>query len=227
MDNAKKAGKSLELDLSVNQNGEIYLGHPQEFYEFKKLPPPENLPLETVKKEMLDSGLFIVLDCKDVKALPKAEEIIRDFGAENSALHSWAEELQFKSNPLEEDAEQHWRYEDIPLKEILNLKNKTNVPVVISARRLTMERLNSAEGEEIVQKIISTAEGKVDAVNFNLPEGEAPSLDIMNKLLDHRILTWFNVDRVPLEKRPKVFLGMSDEIEFASSPQEFGLKSNR
>jgi hypothetical protein len=225
LDKAKASGKSLEVDMSVNEEGQIYVGHPLEFYKYKKLPPPENLPLETVKKEMLDSGLFIVLDCKDVKALPKAGEIISDFGAEHSGLHAWAEELQFKRDPSEKDAEPHWKYEDIPLKEILKVKSKTNVPVIISARRLTMERLNSAEGEEIFQKIVSTAEGKVDAINFNLPEGEAPPLGIMNKLLEHSILTWLKLDRVPEEKRPKVFLGMSDEIESASNPQEFRLKS--
>lgn len=221
LDKAKIAGKSLEVDMSINDKGEVFIGHPPSFYNFKKQPHPNNLPLETVLKEMKEAGLYVVIDCKDVRVLSKAREIIRDFGAKHSALHAWVKELQFKREPSEKDAEPHWEYEDLPLKEILKVKRDTNVTVIISARRLTMERLNSAEGEETVQKIIDTAEGKVDAVNFNLPYGKAPPLSIMQRLLEHRILTGLGVDYVPKEARPQVYLGASDNIELATRIQEF------
>jgi hypothetical protein len=221
LETAKTVGRSLEVDMAAKEDGTVFIGHPLSFYAFKDLPPPNNLPLDTVTSEMKQAGLTIVLDCKDIRVLPTAKEIVRDFGDEHALVHAWAQELKFQPYPPEITVEPHWSFEDLPLNKILELKAETDVPVIISARGLTMDRLTSAEGEAIVQRIINTAEGKVDAVNFNLPEGEAPPLPIMQKLLEHRILTWFNIDKVPQEARPPIFLGASDRIETTSRPQDF------
>ncbi len=214
LDAAKEVNKKkftyLEVDLRDDGNGKFSIGHPEEFYVFKGMKPPDNLPLETVLKEMKEAGLSIVLDVKHVGALKKAEEIIHDFGPGRCVQHGFVKEFQFKQDPEEKDAEPHWKHEDLPLDKLLDVKRNTGVPLIVSARRLTMDRLNSDEGKEIVEKIIDAGKGKVDAVNFNLPKGEAPPLDIMDRLLEQGILTMFNVDLVPLEKRPKVFLGMSE-----------------
>jgi len=217
---ALDAKKSLEVDMSLAADGSVFIGHPLSFYQFKGLPPPDNLPLDDVLQAMKDAGLYLVLDVKDVRALPKAQETIKNFGANNVLLHAWADALLFKPYPPEIIVEPHWALEDLPLGEIEKVKATTGVPVVVSARGLTQKRLRS-EGSEITQKIIDTIKGKAEAVNFQLPNGEAPSIVIMQKLLDEGILTWFNVDCVPAELRPPIYLGASDKLDSVSDPAGF------
>src|ERR1700748_3067082 len=75
LDAAIAARKSLEVDLSITDDGEIYVGHPLSYYTSLSLPPPNNVPLDIVLREMKAANLFLVLDCKDVKVLPKARAI--------------------------------------------------------------------------------------------------------------------------------------------------------
>lgn len=217
---AVAARKSLEVDMAIAEDGSIFIGHPLSFYEFKHLPPPNNLPLDDVLKTMSRAGLYLVIDCKDIRALPKVKQTIESFGAENVLFHAWADELLFKPYPSEIEIEPHWPYEDLPLVEILKLKRETGVPVIASARGLTQKRL-SQDKEVIVEKILDAARGRIEAINFNLPGGEAPPKDIMQRLLKHKTLTWFNIDKVPPESRPPLFLGVTDDISAASDPINF------
>ena len=220
LDRALAAGKSLEVDMSMDKNGQIFIGHPLIFYEFKKLPPPANLPFDQVIRQIKDSGLYLVLDCKDARALPRAQAIIQDLGSERCLMHAWADALLFKPYPKEIEIEPHWKFEDLPLAEILRTKAATGVPLVISTRGLTLARLED-EGDAILDKIIQTASGKIDAVSLHLPAGEVAPMSVMQKLLDNGIMTLFNLDRVPASARPSVFIGSTDFIEQASDPKDF------
>lgn len=217
---AANAGKSLEIDVSMNKDGDIYIGHPYEFYEYKNMiPPPHNLPFLTLLDKIKNANLYLILDCKDVRALPVLREVVKDFGADNVLFHSWVIELEFKPYAPDVAIEPHWVYEDLPMEEVLKLKEATGVPVVSSARGLTTRRLE--DEPEIVNKIIEVAAGKVEAINFNLPSGLAPSKAIMNKLLDNGLLTWLNVDQVPKENLPPVYMGISDHLRSVSNPSDF------
>lgn len=217
---AANAHKSLEIDVSMDKEGHIFIGHPHEFYEYKNMaPPPNNLPFLTILDEIKKANLYLVLDCKDVRALPVLREVIRDFGADNVLFHSWITAFQFKPYAPEIPIEPHWIYEDLPLDEVLKVKAATGVPVISSARGLTYERLENEP--EIVDQIIEIAAGKVEAVNLNLPSGQAPQQQVMKKLLDHGLLTWLNVDQVLPKDRPELYVGISDHLHSVTDPKEF------
>jgi hypothetical protein len=220
MNLAKRAGKSLEIDISMDKYGALFIGHPLEFYEFKHMmPPPQNLPLEIIIDESKEADLFLVLDCKDVRAIPATQSIIGDYGVQNTLFHSWLIELQFAPYAPEIEFEPHWIYEDLPLKDILKLKAATGVPVISSARGLTTQRLINEP--EIVDKIIKVAAGKVEAINFNLPNNAAPPKSVIQKLLDNNLLTYFNIDRVPAEDLPDVYVGISDHFQNVTNQKDF------
>lgn len=221
LDLARKGGKSFEVDISMTKDGELFAGHPHEFYEFKKMDPPDNLPLEQIIEEVKAAGLYLVLDCKDVRALPAVEQIIRDYGAENTLFHSWIQEFEFKPYDPSITVEPHWVYEDLPLEKVLELKNATGVPIISSMRGLTQARLRNEP--EILKKVIRTAKGQIDAVNFSLPGNNAPPASVMQQLLDNNILTWLNVDYVAHDHLPPVYIGISDHLHSVTNPKDFQL----
>jgi hypothetical protein len=204
----------------MNKAGDIYIGHPSEFYEYKhSIPPPNNLPFLTLLDEIKKADLYLVLDCKDVRALPVLREVVKDFGADKVMFHSWLIELEFKPYPPETPIEPHWVHEDLPMEDVLRLKEATSVPVISSVRGLTTERLEREPA--IVDKIIKIAAGKVEAISFNLPSDQAPSHAIMEKLLANGLLTWLNVDQVPSEDLPSIYTGISDHLRSVTKTEDF------
>ena len=97
----------------MDKQGSLFIGHPYEFYVYKKMiPPPQNLPIETIVTESKASNLFLVLDCKDVRAIPEVQHIIEEYGVENTLFHSWITAFQFKPYDPEIAVEPHWHSRD-------------------------------------------------------------------------------------------------------------------
>lgn len=222
LDAAVTAKKSLEVDISITDEGEIYVGHPLSHYRSAGLPPPNNLPLDVVLHEMKAAGLFLVLDCKDVKVLPKAREIIEDYGPDNALYHSWSDALTLNPYLKAWDTTQpNWPGEELPHTEILKLRQATGVPMTLSCHRgLTRERLNT-DGDVIADRIAEILDGNAEGVSFTMPKDQLAPVKVMQKLLEHKILTNFSVDIVPPEERPSIYLGYSDYLELASDPKDF------
>src|SRR5258708_15417505 len=103
------------------------------------------------------------------------------WGAERCLVQSWADALIFKPDPKEIQLEPHWHFEDLPMAEILKIKQTTGVPVVLSTRGLTVMRLEN--DDEVLGKLIEVARGKVEAINLHFPKGELPPKPIMQKML--------------------------------------------
>lgn len=216
----QSAGKSLEIDVSVGPNGELFIGHPVEFYAFKHMEvPSQNLPIDTVIELAKLADLYLVIDCKDERALPWVEQIIEAYGVDRVLFHSWIDVFKFEPYPEELEIEPHWHYEDLSYDKVIALKQKTGVPVVSSVRGLTLERLQS--DRKFLDHIIEHATGKIDAINFNLPFGEAPTTAIIDELSQHNLLVLFNIDQVDQSQLPNVYIGYSDHITYVSTPSEF------
>lgn len=222
LDAAVAAHKSLEVDLSIAEDGTMYVGHPLSHYTSLNLPPPDNLPLDVVLSEMKAANLFLVLDCKDVRVLPKAREIITQYGAENCLFHSWSDALVLQPYLEEWKVTQpNWPAEELPHSEILKLRQATNVSMVLSCHRgLTRQRLET-DSDAIVDRILEAVGGEAEAVSFALPHDQTVPISIMQKLLEHHILPSINIDRTPAEERPPLYLGATDMLELASYPRDF------
>jgi len=223
MDATAAAGKSLEVDISIDDNGSIYVGHPLSEYKFDGLPPPQNLPLAEVITKSKAANLFLVLDCKDVQVLPTVQKLIEDYGPEHCLIHAFAAELSFKPWPpkVQAVAKPGWIPGELPLAKLLELKRATQSPLVLSCHGLTLERLQSGR-DQIMKRILEVAEtNQVEAVNFYMPKDELMPLDLANELIDRHILPLIPVDRTPPPARPRVYLGATDIIDQASDPKDF------
>jgi hypothetical protein len=222
LDAAVVARKSLEVDLSIDDDGKIYVGHPLSHYAAVNLPPPNNLPLDVILSEMKTAGLFLVLDCKNVRVLPKAQQIIKEYGVENCLLHSWSDALVLDSYMEEwDDIQPNWAEEELPHSEILKLRQATGVPMTLSCHRgLTRKRLQ-ADGDVIVDQIAEILDGNAEGLSFVLPPDEVAPMSAMQKLLEHHILPNIHIDNTPTEARPPIYLGWTDHLEYASDPKDF------
>jgi hypothetical protein len=222
LDAAVAARKSLEVDISIAEDGSIYVGHPLSHYTAQNLPLPNNLPLDVVLSEMKTAGLFLILDCKDVKVLPKAKEIIQKYGPENCLYHSWSDALILQPYLEEWEVTQpNWTREELPHAEILKLRQETGVPMTLTCHRgLTRQRLET-DGDVIIDKIVAAVGKDAEAISFSLPPDQVAPLSAMQRLLDHHILPSFHIDRTPPEARPSMYLGSTDNLDLASDPREF------
>jgi hypothetical protein len=217
LDAATAAHKSLEIDLNITGDGSFFIGHSPSHYSFSHLPPPSNLPLDVVLKEAQQAGLFLVLDCKDVRVLGKAQEIIEQYGAGNCLYHSWSDALVLDLHLEDlEVVQPNWPGEELPHAAIVALRQATNVPLALSCRwGLTEERLH-VDGDLIADRILTALDGCAAAVNFALQEGNIP-LPVMRKLIDNGVLPVINIDRTPIDNRPSTYLGSSDILANASA----------
>lgn len=216
LDIAISAKKSVEIDLSMSFEGEIYIGHPKSFYEYFELPQPNNLELNIALQEIKKAGLFLVLDIKNHLLVNKAIEIINYIGIENCLLHSYVKELVFNENLSKKDIEPHWVEEHLPLSSVMEIKNATDVPLVLSCRGISNNFLSNIDEDELIQKILAVVKDNAIAVSLYLHHDEFPPKSIVDKLLTNEILTLLNIDVTPIDNRPNVYIGLSDSITNAS-----------
>jgi hypothetical protein len=220
LDHAISHHKSIEIDVSVGDDGKPYIGHPLSFYKFKGLPAPNNLALDKVFGRIKESDLFIVFDCKDVRALPAIKEMIHELGNERCLFHTWIDALEFTPYPSDLVVEPHWVFEDLPLAPVLQFFKETSVPMIFSTRGLTHERIAS-DSESILARIHKAAADTAAAIYCNLPGGEIPSREFVKRLESMNLLAAFNLDKVPPDQRPDSYIAFTDNIELATHPQSF------
>jgi hypothetical protein len=222
MDEALHASKSLEVDVCMDQDGHIYVGHPISYYEMRGTSPANNLPLETIIAESKDVGLHLMFDCKDVRVVPLVQETILDYGPERCAIHAFAQELSFDPWPAKTlaCAEPHHRGEELPLDSLLALRRATGSPLVLSCHGITTERLQD-ESDAILRKMASETHGEAAAVSLFLPPDELVPLDFAQRMLDSGIAPVIFSDRTPPPLRPNVYFAFTDTMAEATDPRQF------
>lgn len=216
LDRVLATGVALELDISVSDTGNLYIGHPLQMYKFKHLPNPNNLPLDKVIHECKKADIFLMFDVKDVRALPEVKDIIARYGAHRCILHACVEELVFRPFSKKLIIEPHWNDEQLPVDKVLAVKKATGVPVALCSRGISEEAIARNSEEAITQKILAVVKDNAEVFVPSFPSGEAVPLSLMQTLLDSGILSLFNVDKRPKELRPRAYFGSTDTIEDAS-----------
>lgn len=210
--------KSIELDISLHPDGHIYVGHPMTYYSLRGLASPNNVDLDQAIKAAIEADIFLVLDCKHIKTLPKIKQIIKTHGSNHFLFHSFCKELSFKPWPKKiiEASEIHWSDEELPLAAVLDLKKACDVPVALSCHGITKQRLK-LEGEELRSQIFKLTKGKVETVNYFLPGNEYPPLAASQALLDNGYIPMISLSKVPANERPTYYIGTTDTLENATT----------
>lgn len=222
LEEAIESKKSIELDISFDEHGTFYekgsyyIGHPVLFYTEFGQDFHDNMLLEDAVK-ILESNpdIFVVLDCKDIRAFSKIEEIIKRLGEHRCLFHAFIKEWSFR--PFEEDieVEPHWVNEEIELEEVLKFKERNNVPVIGACKGFSAKRLKE---RNIVNQILDSLKGrKIDSISLYMPGTILPPLDEARKISQAGFLNWINVDKIEgVDLEGVTYIGMTDVLERAT-----------
>lgn len=214
--------KSIELDIAFDSDGtfynkgDFYIGHPVSFYtEFGKEFYKNMLLEDAVKKLEQNPSIFVVLDCKNIKAIPKMKEIVKRLGSHRCLFHAFIKEWTFEPLEANIEIEPHWKDEDIPLKEVLEFKQRNKVPIIGACRGFSAERLNN---KDVVSKVLASVKNKdIDCISLYMPGTELPPLAIARQITQAGYLNWINVDKIAnIDLSDVTYIGMTDILEKAS-----------
>lgn len=215
---AIKANGSIEIDVSVDESGELFIGHPHSFYEYKNLDLPDNLPLDFVIDAIQDTNLIVVIDCKDVRAVDWIRKTIARLGVHRVIVHAWVDTLLFKPYDVTLDIEPNWIYEDLPLNVLEKLHEDTDVSIIISSRGLSNAYI-AAHYDHVIEMILLSTKNTSAAMNLNLPNNEVPSRKLTAELMKSKILTLQNIDKVSSGALPLTYIGMTDDLNAQTTLQ--------
>ena len=222
IEEAIRRGTSIELDIAFDEEtGEIYVGHPKEFYTIEKQTPlPHNIGIDEAVAMIKDvEDLVLVLDCKHEKALPKIKEIIETLGQHRCILHAFIKEWSVPY-PADIHQEAHWRVEDVPLAAIQKVQQETGVKTIGAIHALSVARL---ENEELLNRALETAEDTFESISIYLPGVATPPFKHLKQIVDKGYLPWLSQDELEAsgEKFDFAYVGMSDDPTKATVNREF------
>jgi hypothetical protein len=192
---------SIELDVfGLPPDGcSAVISHAPEFYEFRHITtPPSNIALwdaVNILKENADT--FVVLDCKNIAAVPHVARIVSALGQHRTIIHAFCDELAFKPYP-DGTEEPQWKSEQIPLDMLVDAsfgdpRSSQRCPVHVTCRALSLERILDPQSD-VLNRIITTCCGKASVVSLWLHSDEVPPPHYMDDLKQSGILTCVNID---------------------------------
>ena len=222
LEEAITSKKSIELDISFDEKGVFYekgayyIGHPVTFYtEFGKEFHNNMLLEEAIKILEANSDIFVVLDCKDIRAFIKIEEIIKRLGAHRCLFHAFIKEWSFRPFESDIEVEPHWKEEEIPLEEVLRFKERNKIPIIGACKGFSEKRLRD---RNVVNQIIDSVKGRdIDSISLYMPGTILPPLDLARQLSQAGFLNWINIDKIEgVDLSGITYIGMTDVLERAS-----------
>lgn len=123
----------IEIDISINKDGALYVGHPEQWYSFHDQEYPQNLVELDVALDMLSAtNSPYVIDLKDRDAYAPLKKLLKHRGHSPAMVHVFAETLAF--DMLESVSEPHRLQENIPTEILRDIKQELGVLVAASAR---------------------------------------------------------------------------------------------
>lgn len=211
--------KSMDLDVCIDENGNPYIGHSQEFYKISGEKQPLCLPLWEAVERIAQARILVIVDCKHHDAWPLVEEVITKIGAHKCLVHTYASELKFDYHFYDHDYPTEWS----PIRTLSSLKGKfPNVTTTASCKFLPEDFLLSEEyrGDWIsIRDILH--KNQVDTVCLNVPD-KTVSNKTLDFFLEGGILPHINVDGIDLSEISSPFVGETNVLDTASRAEELG-----
>lgn len=208
------SNKSIELDVSFDEKIGPIIGHPLAFYKYRGIQKPESLPFHDAIKKLTSTKIVVVLDCKDVRALPYLETVALELGRHRVLLHAWVDSLSFKPYADDVVVEPHWDTENMPEHHLRSFYNKTGVPVVLSCRGLTLNNMSTNK-----DKFYETLKNLTDfcvAVNPNLSPSSSLPAELIEMISKLGMVPWINVITTSVPDGLTVYIGASDDLNDCS-----------
>ena len=213
IEHAIASGKSMDLDICVDDSGNPYLGHSKEYYEKSGEIQPETMPFWQAIELVSKASIPVIVDCKHYDAWPVVEEVISKIGVHRCLVHSFATELKF-------DYEQHdydYLTECSPIKNLTLLKDKfPPATITASCKFLPKNILLSNQYEKLLSDIRKVLkDNRVDTVCLNVLD-DTMSDKVLDFFIAEKILPHVGIDNVDISKLSKIYVGETDSLSVAS-----------
>lgn len=217
---AISGNKSMDLDVCVDDAGNSYLGHSEEFYRKSGEKQEENMPLWEAVDMMARSDIPVIVDCKHFDAWPVVEKVVEKIGPERCLVHSFVSE--FKFNYSRKDNEPDYLTEWSPIEKLGLFKNKfPSATTTVSAKWLPDDLLVSEKYKDLLQKIRQTLkDNSIDTVCLNVPN-ETFSNESLKYFLAENIIPHIGIDNIDTTKLSEIYIGETDNLKFASKGTGF------
>lgn len=219
IENAIVNGKSMDLDICVDDSGNPYLGHSKEYYEKSGEAQPETMPFAEAIELVSKANIPVIVDCKHYDAWPIVENVISKIGAHRCLVHSFAKELKFDFEHSDHDYLTEWS----PIKKLTEIKNKfPTATITASCKFLPNDLLLSSKYYELLQKIREILKtNAIDTICLNVPDNTM-SDKILEFFLEEKILPHVGIDNVDISKLSRIYVGETDNLGVASNSNLFG-----
>ena len=205
--------KNVDIDISVDPEGKVYVGHSYDYHQRTKKPLYDSVDFEEAISTLSESDCYCYVDCKQRESLGYIFDIVERLGGSRCHIISFVHELNFYSSAEE------WKNECIvsewiEAEDLLNLKDQfPDVSIAGSGKGLSLDQVTT-QPDEMADNVRERVPG-FDAVSLNIkPRNQYPSEFIiaLNKvgLLPH----------VPIDTLGNLpeglFIGETDHISRAS-----------
>ena len=205
----------MDLDVCVDDQGEPYIGHSQEYHEKSGDPWQENMPLWEAVGMIAASGIVAIVDCKHHDAWPVVEEVVSKIGPENCLVHAYVSELRFDYSRRHDEPD--FITEWSPTEKLRLLKNSyPGVSTSASCKWLPEDLSVSGEYAALLQSIRDIlAENRVDTVCLNVPD-RAFSDELLGFFLAAGIIPHVSIDNTDTTRLSLPYVGETDDLTSAS-----------
>ncbi len=208
-------GRSMDLDVCIDDSGEAYLGHSKEYHDKSGDPWKENMPIWDAVGMIADSDIPVIVDCKHFDAWQFTEEAVNKIGAEKCLVHAYASELKFDyGRGIDEpDFLSEWS----PIEKLKIIKSKfPSVSTCVSCRWLPDDLLLSDEYSGVLKQIKRTLkENEIDTLCLNIPN-ETYSDRSIQLFLEEGIIPHIGIDHIDATKLSRIYIGETDHLSRAS-----------
>ena len=214
IEQAIASGKSMDLDVCVDESGNPYLGHSKEYYEKSGETQPETMPFAEAIELLSKASIPVIVDCKHYDAWPIVENVINRIGAHRCLVHSFAVELKFDYEHNDLDYLTEWS----PIKNLTGIKNKfPTATITASCKFLPNDLLLSDQYEKLLSDIRKTLkDNRVDTVCLNVPDNTM-SDKTLGFFLIEKILPHVGIDKIDASKLSKIYVGETDDLAVVSN----------
>lgn len=217
LDQAIRAGKSMDLDICVDDAGQLFLGHSPEYYRKSGEKPLPSMPLDDAIASLSVSPIPVVVDCKHGDAWPAIERVIAILGPRRCLVHAFLKELRYPFADMQDQCvESQWL--DASLMKALKARFPA-VTTTASAHGLPNDFYqHNAKYHGLMDQIVGVLRNHdIETVCLNTADEHCFTRGLVDFFSDNGILVHLNIDKFAGDLPDGAFIGESDSLDKADS----------
>ena len=215
LDQVIKEQKTIDLDISVDEKGQPYLGHSDEYHKKSGEPYFKTMALWEAIEMVANSDIFAMVDCKHYDAWPVIEEVVSKIGPERCLVCGFVNELKYSHS--REINEPDFLTEWSPIEKFTRLKEKfPNVTITPCSKWLPGDLLASDKYIQLVGNVRGTLKQfNADTVCLSVPD-ETINDKWLKYFLEEGIIPHISIDNTDTSKLSELYIGETDYLQKVS-----------